>query len=296
MNLLQRLSSKGLIHPPKFLPDNLQYLVIMGSEAYGCSSGGSDQDIYGFSVPPKEDVFPHLRGEVVGFGKQKNRFEVWQEHHVEDAESRRQYDFAIYSIVKFFHLCLENNPNMVDALFVPQRCVLVCTQLAQTVREHRKEFLHKGCWHKFKGYSYSQFHKAKTKSPDAGSRRLASIQEHGFDVKFAYHVVRLLLEVEQVLVEHDLDLERNREQLKAIRRGEWTFEQVEEFFNTKEKQLEEVYNKSSLPYGPDEDKIKQLLLNVLEMHYGSLEKAVVLPDLEKKTLGEIRRLLDLAGY
>ena len=90
MNLLQRLASKGLVHPPKILPDNLQYLVVMGSEAYGCSSGASDQDIYGWTIPYKEDLFPHLKGEVIGFGTQKNRFEVWQEHHVDDKESSRQ--------------------------------------------------------------------------------------------------------------------------------------------------------------------------------------------------------------
>ena len=38
-------------------------------------------------------------------------------------------------------------------------------------------------------------HKMRTKEPE-GKRR-AIIEEFGFDVKFAYHVVRLLNEVEQ---------------------------------------------------------------------------------------------------
>jgi len=53
-------------------------------------------------------------------------------------------------------------------------------------------------------------------------------------------------------MEHDLDLTRNREQLKAIRRGEWTLPDVFAWFVEKESQLEEVYLKSTLPHGPDE--------------------------------------------
>ena len=52
------------------------------------------------------------------------------------------------------------------------------------------------------------------------SNREKDIVKHGYSTKFAYHIVRLLNEVEQILTEHDLDLERNREQLKSIRRGD----------------------------------------------------------------------------
>ncbi len=89
-----------------------------------------------------------------------------------------------------------------------------------------------------------------------------------------YHIVRLLNEVEQILVEGDLDLQRNREQLKEIRRGEWTLEQVETYFETKERVLEATYANSQLPHSPDEDAIKKLLVESLEMHYGSLANAV----------------------
>jgi uncharacterized protein len=80
--IIQGLARKNLIHPPKWLPDNVHYLTDMGSVAYGTATGDSDVDIYGFCIPPREDVFPHLRGEILGFGRQVNRFEQWQEHHV----------------------------------------------------------------------------------------------------------------------------------------------------------------------------------------------------------------------
>ncbi len=85
-------------------------------------------------------------------------------------------------------------------------------------------------------------------------------------MKFAYHVVRLLTEVEMVLMEEDLDLQRNNEQLKAIRRGEWTEHRLRQWCADKESHLERVYAGSSLCATPDEPKIRALLLSVLEEH------------------------------
>jgi len=76
------------------------------------------------------------------------------------------------------------------------------------------------------------------------------------------------------LTEHDLDLTRNREQLKVIRRGEGKLDQLTEYFQDKEKSLEQLYLDSDLQHKPDQGKIKQLLLNCLETHYGSLDGCV----------------------
>lgn len=267
------LALKGLASPPPHLKNTIQYEVMMGSVAYGVSTDTSDVDIYGFSIPPKSYIFPHLNGEIIGFGKQTKRFEQYQQHHIK-GHPGKEYDVTIYSIVKYFQLCMQNNPNMIDSLFVPRRCILHSTQIGEHVREHRKLFLHKGAWFKFKGYAYSQVHKMKIKNPKPGSTRYEMVQKYGYDLKFAYHVVRLLNEIEQILTEEDLDLERSREQLKSIRRGEWSQENVISHFETKEKDLETLYNISTLPHSPDEDKIKQLLIECLEMKYGSLDNMI----------------------
>ena len=270
-SITDRLKKKELINPPHFLENNVHYECMMGSVAYGVSDDVSDIDVYGFCIPPKDMIFPHLRGEIFGFGKQHERFNQYQKHHIFEEDRKNNYDLTIYSIVKFFQLCMDNNPNMIDSLFVPRRCIIHTTQIGEHVRHNRKMFLHKGSWFKFKGYAYSQMHKMKIKTPEKGSKRYEGVQKHGYDLKFAYHVVRLLNEIEQILIEGDLDLERNREQLKSIRRGEWTEDQIIEYFEKKEKELESLYTSSDLQHSPDESKIKHLLLECLEMHYGSLD-------------------------
>ena len=262
----------------------------MGSVAYGVAGDASDSDIYGFCIPRKDMLFPHLSGEIEGFGKPKARFAQWQEHHIKDAD--KEYDFSIYNIVKYFQLAMDNNPNMIDSLFTPEFCVQHITRVGVMVREARKLFLHKGSWHKFKGYAYSQLHKAEIKNPKPGSKRAVLVERYGCDVKFLYHVVRLVDEAEQILAEHDLDLQRNREQLKAIRAGEMSLREVQEWFGVKEKALAELYTTSTLRHEPDQAAIKQLLLHCLEEHYGSLEDCVVNPDAAVAALREADTVLN----
>lgn len=288
MSLRKVIAAGGNVSPPSWLPDNLCFETIMGSDAYGVSSGASDADVYGIVLPPKDLVFPHLAGEIPGFGRQLKRFENWQQHHIETLG--KSWDFQVYSIVQFFHLAMENNPNIIDALFTPRRCVLSSTPIGERIRESRKLFLHKGAWHKFKGYAYSQLHKIKSKEPTG--KRAELVAKFGYDVKFAYHVVRLLLEVEMILAEQDLDLERHREQLKAIRRGEWTEEQLREWAGSKERDLESLYASSPLRHTPDEDAIKGVLLSCLEMHYGDLSAAVTKTGIAETTLHQIAKLAE----
>lgn len=340
MSIVDKLTSRGLINPPKHLKTNIHFECMMGSIAYGCSNDASDVDLYGFSIPPKDIIFPHLAGYIYGFGKQPNKFEQYQQHHIKDEIHKKEYDITIYNIVKYFQLVMNNNPNMIDSLFVPRRCVVHSTQVGEHLRENRHLFLTKRAWHTFKGYAYSQLNKAKNKSINmfidlckkydidyhismsdmdfsimtshdikmfkelygkvhqSGkiTKRLDRIAKYGYDLKFSYHIVRLLNEVEQILTEHDLDLERNKEQLKSIRRGEWTLEEIENYFANKELELESLYTNSILRHSPDEEGIKSLLLECLEMHYGSLDKAVNIESKETQALKDIQKILDRVGY
>lgn len=273
-SIFNNLLKRNLITPPKFLENSIQYEVRVGSVSYGVSSDNSDIDVLGFSIPPKEIIFPHLSGYIIGFGQQPKKFEQFQKHHIFDNTDNKIYDITIYNIVKYFQLCMDNNPNMIDSLFVPDYCVIYSSEIGNLVRENKNLFLHKGSWFKFKGYAYSQLHKMDIKKANPESKRYESIVKYGYDIKFAYHIVRLLDECQQILEFGDLDLQRNREQLKSIRRGEWTKEEIRNYFFNQEKKLEDIYNKSKIPKSPPVDKLKNLLLNCLEIYYGSLKEII----------------------
>lgn len=103
--------------------------------------------------------------------------------------------------------------------------------------------------------------------------------------------MRLLSEVEQLLLHKDMDLQRDAEQMKAIRRGEWSLMQLEDYFARKEADLERVYLASGLPGKPDVDAIRQLLMDCLEQHFGSIAEVVSQPHAAERALGDIQQIL-----
>lgn len=339
MNIVKELEKHQLIKPPRWLSENINYLTMMGSIAYQVSGDMSDVDVYGFCIPQKEVLFPHLTG-YFGFGKAPPSFDQFQQHHVK--HDGRSYDITVYNIVKYFNLCAENNPNMVDSLYTPQSCVLSTTKVGNIVRDARDKFLHKGCYHKFRGYAFSQLDKAASVRKDPlikwirefeqshrdiphsttleeakvrenfpqlhdwawkeyvekfeqgvkQSKRFESWKRFNTDVKFLYHLARLMDECEQILTLGTLDLSRSKEYLKAIRRGEVSEDELRSLFTIKEKELTKVYNESPLRYSPDYNYLQTLLLNCLEEHYGSLSNCIVTPDADRKALLEIRDILN----
>jgi uncharacterized protein len=272
---LKRLKSENKIHPPEWLIGNILYLCETGSVAYGMNTDHSDIDVYGYAMPLKEVVFPHKFGCIHGFDVPQG-YEQWQEHHCKD--NTKEYDFTVFSLIKFFRLVVDNNPNIIGALFSPRRCILHSTQISELIRENRSLFLHKGAFSKYKGYAYSQMSKMRSKKPLPESKRFEIVEKYGFDLKFSAHAVRLLSEIEQIMTEHTLVLDQDgrRQQLKAIRNGEWSYDTVIQYVSDKEKQLEEVYLKCGLPYSAADNmpKIKKLLMTCLEMWYEDTAKLI----------------------
>ena len=89
LSVVKRLTDKGLIDPPAFVPGGTQYETMMGSVAYGVSSDTSDNDVYGFCMPPKDIIFPHLAGHIPGFSTQVQGFDQYQQHHINEKDCRK---------------------------------------------------------------------------------------------------------------------------------------------------------------------------------------------------------------
>jgi hypothetical protein len=361
--ILDELHKKKLISPPHFILANTQYLSIMGSNAYGVADTNvkdkvPDFDIYGFCIPGKNVLFPHLAGHIPGFGTSPEKFDQWQQPHILDPDANmgkgKEYDFQVFNIVKMFELCRQGNPNMLDSLFTPENCIVHITQVGRKVRDNRKLFVSKLVWDKFRGYAFSQLHKLESKEIE-GSKELAQLRKieeqheidkkttlreieeemkrrkhntpgarmslqsmtdeelkeyyelyktgvtksnrfeihkrHLYDVKFAYHLYRLLDEAQQLLETGEMDLQRAKEPMKAIRRGEWKKEDLVKWAQEKAAELDVAFTNTKLPQKPDEMQLKKLLMECLEMHYGSLDKAFYLPGKEENLLQQIAAMV-----
>jgi predicted nucleotidyltransferase len=287
---VKMLTENGLLTPPFPFVAETVYEVIMGSKAYGVSNDDSDVDVYAMCVPDKTVIFPHLAGFISGFGHKPPEFDVYQKHHM--LTYGAEYDVCVYSIIKYFALCADNNPNMIDSLFVPDRCVIHSTDAGKHMRANRRMFLSKRAYDKLRGYAFAELKKLESYNPEEGGRRKETVEKYGYDVKSAYHIVRLLLEAAMVLVEGDLDLEANREQLKSVRRGDMTLEELRNWFYDKEKNLSTLHANSALQATVDFDVLTVLLKECLEMHFGTLEDAHFENAQALAKLAKIRQLVN----
>jgi uncharacterized protein len=84
-------------------------------------------------------------------------------------------------------------------------------------------------------------------------------KKHGFDLKHATHLVRLLKMAREILEQGIVKVFRDdAEELLSIRNGAWTYDQILEYAEKEDKELSELRKKSSLPKKPDMNKIHKL--------------------------------------
>lgn len=269
MTLVSELTEKKLMTPPSEVLNATQYLTRMGSVAYGCSVDQSDQDVYGFFMPKLHDLFPHLRGEFPGFGNLHRPLEVFQQHHMQDGET--SYDMSVYSLVKYFQLCMECNPNMVDSLFTSDEDVLLHSRVSDMVRHKNTLFLSKQANARFLGYAKSQVYKMKEKTKHENPKRDADIKKYGYSLKEGYHLVRLAEEANMMLTQCNLDLKANADLLKFVRSGGMTLRELEKYIEDAEKRLAVAYEATKLPDTPNYTALRNLLLECFEEFYGKLD-------------------------
>lgn len=292
MSVFDKLHEEGLLmDAPRFIKNNVIMEVLCGSRSYGTHTLESDYDVCSVCIPQKDMLFPHLNGHIEGFGRPQDVFRLYEKKA--DYKGQREYELKVYNIAWYFQLIMENNPNMLDTLFVAQDCIMSINAIGQMIREKRRSFLHKGSYYKFIGFAHSQLHKMQSNKREGNRKEL--YEKFGFDVKYAMNLVRLAYEGEQILAEGDIDLRRYSDHLRAVRRGEIPEKDIREWFASKEKHLEHLYQNSSLPYGPDKEAIRELLMNCLEHHFGSLDKCVQMPNRHENALKEIGAILSKLG-
>ncbi|MEM6630731.1 MAG: nucleotidyltransferase domain-containing protein [Bacteroidota bacterium] len=100
--------------------------------------------------------------------------------------------------------------------------------------------------------------------------RYQNNQEHGknYDSKNMMHTFRLMDMAQEILETGEILVKRpNREELLAIRRGEWSYEELITRAKEKMKAIEAAYDRSPLPDEPDTKRVEALLVEMREELY-----------------------------
>lgn len=267
--------------------ENLILKVRTGSYMYGTSTPDSDTDYLGICIPPKEFILG------------MHTFEQYQEKtnpaNSGNGNTKEDTDLTIYSLPKFIKLCTENNPNILELLYAPKNCIIYCNEFGEKLIRERNSFLSLRVKHKFGGYAYSQRHKVLrsaecyNKLYEMGVRednikeisntmkdelkalglksgnRLSLIMRHGFDTKFASHLIRLLYFGLELLKEENLTLPtRYNNYLLDIKNGKFKLSEILEKASELEHVTELAYVSSNLKHSPNLERLNKFQIWMFE--------------------------------
>ena len=131
-------------------------VIKTGSHLYGTNTPESDEDYVGVFIPDKEYVMGMKRVDEVDFSVVSKK---------DDGKNDKDaVDYKLYSLQKFMRLASENNPNILEMLFVNQENIISINDFGQRFLDNSSLFVHKGLKHKFTGYATSQKHKMVMRS------------------------------------------------------------------------------------------------------------------------------------
>ena len=125
--------------------------AVVGSHAYGTALPTSDLDLRGVYMPTMRELLTV----------------IWPKHEAQDEEAHqdevedKEKDIKFFRLDKFVALARDNNPNVVEFLYIPPDLTRDCAEPMRRLIANRHLFLSKRAKHSFTGFSHAQIERAK---------------------------------------------------------------------------------------------------------------------------------------
>jgi predicted nucleotidyltransferase len=313
-DLKKFLLTKG---EPSWLWRKIIFASIHGSHAYGLNIDSSDVDVTGICSVPSEYYYGFL-----------NSF---------DQKQLNKPDGQIYGILKFFKLATDNNPNVMELLWIDPQFWVITTKMHIDLVTNRHLFLSAKCRYTYSGYAMAQLKRIKThkrwllqpvthkptrpefglpeariisrdqqgalnalakeeeidiapnfieylQKENAYNRAMQEWEQYnnwkatrnpvraemeakfGYDTKHGMHLVRLMRQCREILETGTLNVFRkdDRDELLAIRDGDWSYDKLIEWADTQDKEMDVLYENTLLPKEPRRKEINNLCIKLVE--------------------------------
>jgi predicted nucleotidyltransferase len=236
--------------------------VPVGSTVHGLHlESQDDRDEMAVAVEPREHV--------LGFGG-------WQ-HHVERTQPEGvrsgpgDLDLVVYGLRKFCRLALAGNPTVLLLFFAPDP--IVETALGAELREMAPAFISRQAGARYLGYLRAQKERLLGVRGQQRVNRPELIEAHGFDTKYAMHVLRLAVQGRELMETGRLTLpvpEPDRALILAVRRGEQSFADIVERIERAERDLIAAVDGSPLAEQPDTTTVEEWMIGAYERTWASV--------------------------
>jgi hypothetical protein len=232
---------------------NTILLGLVGSTVHGVTvDSADDRDEMGICIEPPE----YVAGLRV--------FEQWvYRTQPEGARSGPgDVDRIVYSLRKWCRLALAGNPTVMLLLHVPDEQCSVLNEPGRELRTNKHWFASRRAGHAYLGYMQRQRDRMTGERGQMRVNRPELIEQHGFDTKYAGHVLRLGYQGIEFLESGRLTLpirEPERTHVLDVRNGRVAFEDVLAEADDLQHRLEDLLENSQLPERPDYDRVNEFL-------------------------------------
>src|SRR5436305_291470 len=238
--------------------DSLIHLFVGGSELHGAKVKNTDDlDIYGLYLEPPE----------LALGLEKQDFYVWSTSGNERRNGPNDVDVCLYSLRRWAGLAAKGNPTALHFLFAHNYAPKL--ESWHRVREHRNVFLSRRAANQFRGFADAQLRRLQGIGTGKKGQRHELIGEHGYDIKAAMHVIRLLNEGIELMQCGTITLPRpEKDLLVTIRTGRYgSLDRVLDLAKILFGDLERAEAASSLPESADRLEISKLVSSTYLQHW-----------------------------
>ncbi|MEV6219920.1 nucleotidyltransferase domain-containing protein [Nocardia sp. NPDC051833] len=239
----------GSDHNAEIARNGIVLLGQVGSGLHGVTTGSDDRDEMGVCIEPPTMTIPVTQQSVALFEQYVFRTQ---------AEGVRSgagdLDLTVYSLRKWSALAAQGNPTVLLLAFIPEAEIVVQTDVGRDIQAHPERWLSREVALRFGGYLVSQRDQLLGVKSKKHTNRPELVDKHGFDTKFAYHMVRLGLQGVELLTTGRITLpipEPDRTWLQELRRGEHAKDEALDRAADLLDQLNRLADSADLPPEPD---------------------------------------------
>jgi predicted nucleotidyltransferase len=175
-------------------------------------------------------------------------------------------DLTVHTLRKFSRLAAKGNPTILLPLYAPSSALIGKTHyFGHALRDRRAMFLSKQVGKAFLGYLIAQKERLTGERGQMRVTRTELVDAHGFDTKYAGHVIRLALQGIEIMTTGHMTLPMRKaeaQEVLDVRTGKLTLQQALTRAGELERELRDSLDTGLLPDHPDAEAIDKFVVSV----------------------------------